>query len=100
MWIISFPFLFQLHYFFSNFFQTSPLYFFSNVFKTRINGFISRIDQGCGQSTSSNQYLFINKRPVDLPGITRLINFIYRNKGANRSSFPAYFIQIQIPTSK
>eukprot|EP01126_Amoeba_proteus_P051340 TRINITY_DN6125_c0_g3_i1.p1 TRINITY_DN6125_c0_g3~~TRINITY_DN6125_c0_g3_i1.p1 ORF type:complete len:432 (+),score=107.63 TRINITY_DN6125_c0_g3_i1:726-2021(+) len=68
-----------------------------NTSECQIVGHVSRVENGCGQSSSQFQYLYFNKRPVDMPKIARFINQLYR-KNLSGKLFPAFFISIEIPT--
>ena len=39
-----------------------------------IDGFISRPREGAGRRTGDRQYVYVNRRPVDFPRLTRLLN--------------------------
>lgn len=61
-----------------------------------LTGFVSRCDHGAGRSANDRQYIFINKRPCDMPKLTRLINEVYHV--FNRNQYP--FLAINIDLSK
>lgn len=54
-------------------------------------GYISK--PGQGRNSSDCQYLYINKKPCDLPKLTKIINDTYRSYSTN---FPFYCIFIQV----
>ncbi|KAI8855282.1 hypothetical protein BC829DRAFT_4331 [Chytridium lagenaria] len=42
-------------------------------------GLISKPMSNCGKSTSERQYIFVNKRPCDMPKLVKVINEVYRS---------------------
>jgi DNA mismatch repair protein MutL len=59
-----------------------------------IYGYISKI--GCGKNSSDYQYIFVNKKPCDLPKVSRLINEIYKNFNSSQNyPFLCLFIEVQ-----
>uniref|UniRef100_A0A6B2KX73 DNA mismatch repair protein S5 domain-containing protein n=1 Tax=Arcella intermedia TaxID=1963864 RepID=A0A6B2KX73_9EUKA len=61
-----------------------------------VTGYVSGIDKDSGRTLASHQYLYINKRPVDLSKILRVINKTY--KQYNPKSAPILFLNIELPT--
>lgn len=58
-----------------------------------IYGYISK--PGFGRNSADNQYLFVNKKPCDLPKLARLINDTYKAFSNNQYPFYVLFIQVQ-----
>jgi len=58
-----------------------------------IYGYISRI--GCGRNSSDCQYIYVNKKPCDIPKVSKLINEIYRNYSSGQHPFYCLFIKVQ-----
>lgn len=61
-----------------------------------LTGYVSRGDHGAGRSTTDRQFIFINKRPCDLPKVIRLVNEVYH--GFNRNQYP--FVALNISLNK
>lgn len=60
-----------------------------------IHGYISKI--GHGRNSADSQYIFVNKKPCDIPKVARLINEIYRAFNQNQQSpFYCLFINVQV----
>lgn len=59
----------------------------------KIHGYISKVGQG--RYTTDCQFLFVNRKPCDLPRVSRLINQIYRNHSPNQHPFFCIFIEVQ-----
>lgn len=59
-----------------------------------IHGYISRLNQG--RNSNDCQYLFVNKKPCDIPKLYKIINEIYKSFG-NSNQYPFYclFVQVQ-----
>lgn len=59
-----------------------------------IHGYISKI--GAGRSSTDSQFLYVNRKPCDIPKVSRLVNETYRNY-SNTNQYPFYclFIQVQ-----
>ena len=51
-----------------------------------LTGFVSSCAHKTGRSTNDRQYVFINKRPCDMPKLTRLVNEVYHV--FNRNQYP------------
>ena len=64
----------------------------------RLTGFVSRCDHGTGRSASDRQYVFINKRPCDMPKVTRLVNEVYHV--FNRNQYPFLVLNIDLSKGK
>uniref|UniRef100_A0A8C4QGI1 Mismatch repair endonuclease PMS2 n=1 Tax=Eptatretus burgeri TaxID=7764 RepID=A0A8C4QGI1_EPTBU len=52
----------------------------------QISGFISKCEHGSGRSATDRQFLFVNRRPCDLPKVSKLINEVYHSY--NRHQYP------------
>ncbi|KAJ3107346.1 Mismatch repair endonuclease pms2 [Phlyctochytrium planicorne] len=44
-----------------------------------VSGLISKPVRDCGKSSMERQYVFLNKRPCDMPKLIKAVNEIYRN---------------------
>ena len=64
----------------------------------RLTGFVSRCDHGTGRSASDRQYVFINRRPCDMPKVTRLVNEVYHV--FNRNQYPFLVLNIDLSKGK
>eukprot|EP00026_Physarum_polycephalum_P002224 Phypoly_transcript_02229.p1 GENE.Phypoly_transcript_02229~~Phypoly_transcript_02229.p1 ORF type:complete len:950 (+),score=182.31 Phypoly_transcript_02229:39-2888(+) len=62
----------------------------------KIQGYISKATEGSGRSSTDRQYFFINRRPVDLPVISKFINTLYRS--INKKQYPAVILNITMGT--
>ncbi|EKX51491.1 Pms1 mismatch repair mutL [Guillardia theta CCMP2712] len=60
------------------------------------SGYISKASSGCGLSSGDRQFLYLNKRPVDIPKLSKAINEVY--KMYNMHQYPIYFLNIQLST--
>lgn len=56
-------------------------------------GYISKVN--CGRNSTDCQFIFINKKPCDLPKISKAINEIYRISSPGQHPFYCLFIQVQ-----
>jgi DNA mismatch repair ATPase MutL len=59
--------------------QTETNYIFIYLFNLFLYRYISKATEGSGRSSTDRQYFFINRRPVDLPVISKFINVLYRS---------------------
>ncbi|KAI9592609.1 hypothetical protein BDF19DRAFT_451072 [Syncephalis fuscata] len=62
--------------------------------KCTIIGYISRTEQGCGRSSGDRQLLYLNRRPIQLPKMIKMLNDVYRT--LNVQPMPVAFINIQL----
>lgn len=60
----------------------------------KIYGFISKNSFGCGRNSKDRQYIYINKRPVEYPLITKCVNEIYRS--FNNVQYPVIILDFEI----
>jgi DNA mismatch repair protein PMS2 len=67
-----------------------------DVGDAHIGGFVSRPMHGSGRSAGDRQFLYINRRPVDLPRFTRTANEAYRL--LNKKQYPQLFLNVTLPT--
>ena len=44
-----------------------------------VAGYVSKAEPGCARTSSDRQFLFLNRRPVDIPKVTRTVNEAYRH---------------------
>lgn len=58
-----------------------------------IYGYISKVNEG--RNSHDCQFIYVNKRPCDIPKISKMINEIYRNYTPNQYPFYCLFIQVQ-----
>ena len=61
-----------------------------------VEGLISKASAGCGMSSGDRQFIFLNKRPVDVPKLTKALNEVFRQ--FNMHQYPVYFLNIAMPT--
>lgn len=59
----------------------------------KIYGYISKV--GLGRNSTDCQFLFINKKPCDIPRLSRLINETYKNYSRDQYPFYCLFIEVQ-----
>ncbi|WVQ88176.1 hypothetical protein IAS59_001910 [Cryptococcus gattii] len=62
----------------------------------KVKGLISSAKWGCGFSTSSRQFFYINGRPCNLTKVARAINEVY--KSFNTNQLPLVILDFKIPT--
>jgi len=62
-----------------------------------VSGLLSLPRAGFGRRTSDRQYLFVNRRPVDFPRLSRLINDSFRTATAKSECFPFVILNVQAP---
>lgn len=58
-----------------------------------IHGYISKVNEG--RNSTDAQFNYINKKPCDIPKLSKLINEIYRKYSSNKYPFYCLFIQVQ-----
>lgn len=58
-----------------------------------IYGYISKVNEG--RNSSDCQFIYVNKKPTDIPKLSKLINEIYRSYSNNQHPFYCLFIQVQ-----
>ncbi|CAJ0944475.1 unnamed protein product, partial [Mesorhabditis belari] len=63
----------------------------------KISGYISSCAHGNGRSSTDRQFIYANRRPVDLPKVSRVINEVYQSY--NKSQLPVFVIEIEVPLS-
>ena len=63
----------------------------------QVEGFISRPREGSGRRTGDRQYVYVNRRPVDFPRLTRLMNEAFRSATAKSECFPVAFLNVSAP---
>lgn len=58
-------------------------------------GYISK--PGTGRHSADGQFIYVNKKPCDVPKLSRAINEVFRNYNAPSQAYPFYclFIQVQ-----
>lgn len=60
-----------------------------------ISGFVSKAGFGVGRSDNDRQFLFVNRRPVDLPKIIKVINEVWRRFEMKHK--PALVLNLAVP---
>ncbi len=63
----------------------------------KVNGFVSEVNQY--RSTRSNQYVFLNKRPIKSKSLSHAVMSAYEPY-LNKGQFPAYIIMLEIDPSR
>jgi len=63
----------------------------------RIEGLVSRSSGGIGRKNNSRQFLFINRRPVDVAPLTAAIDSTWRKYEMKQK--PAFFLQLHLDPS-
>lgn len=58
-----------------------------------IYGYISKV--GLGRNSNDCQFIYVNKKPCDIPRVSRLVNETFRNYSGNQHPFLCLFIQVQ-----
>lgn len=58
-----------------------------------IHGYISKVNEG--RNSTDAQFIYVNKKPCDIPKLSKLINEIYRKSSNNQYPFYCLFIQVQ-----
>ncbi|KAK6457319.1 uncharacterized protein RJT20DRAFT_117505 [Scheffersomyces xylosifermentans] len=64
----------------------------------KLEGYISSYSFGLGRSVTDRQFLFVNKRPVNLKKLAKIINDVY--KLFNHVQYPIFIVNIEINPSK
>lgn len=64
----------------------------------KVKGLISSAQWGCGFSTSSRQFFYINGRPCNLTKVARAINEVY--KSFNTNQLPLAILDFKIPNGE
>lgn len=75
-----------------NFLQELDFPLFNGV---SVNGFISKPGPGTGKPSGSFQFFFLNKRPIELPKFTKVLNEIYKIQ--NPSQMPISVLNLSVP---
>ena len=71
----------------------------SNFFKMyTLTGLISTCEHGKGRATSDRQFFYINKRPCDMPKVSKLVNEVYHQ--FNRHEYPFIYLNVQSDTQQ
>ncbi|KAJ3130377.1 Mismatch repair endonuclease pms2 [Nowakowskiella sp. JEL0407] len=68
----------------------------NTVKEVEVLGLISKAMHGNGRNSSDRQYVYINKRPVDMPKLIKLVNEVY--KGLVSNQYPILIINLKLPT--
>ncbi|KAI3652419.1 hypothetical protein MP228_002744 [Amoeboaphelidium protococcarum] len=66
-----------------------------NVAQCQINGLMSA--GGQGRSSADRQYFYVNRRPVHLPKIARLLNEVWKSQYPQ--SYPCYVLMFTLPAN-
>lgn len=64
-------------------------------YKIKVSGYISNNSSGCGRPSKDRQYIYINKRPVDHPHLSKCFNEVYRH--FNNLQYPMIILNFQVP---
>ena len=64
-----------------------------------LNGFISNELMECGRTKNDIQFFYVNKRPIDINKIQKMINQIYKSN-INRHKYPIVVLNLQLLTDK
>jgi DNA mismatch repair protein PMS2 len=68
--------------------------------EVKVYGYVSTNDSKSCKTNASQQYTFLNGRPVDLPKLSRIMNECYRQVNpviGRHQSFPIFILDITIP---
>lgn len=60
-----------------------------------ISGYISKSDLSSGRNSKDCQYLFVNRKPCDLPKLNKTINEVYKSYNKNQFPFYCLFVTVQ-----
>ncbi|KAI8056966.1 hypothetical protein BDF22DRAFT_668709 [Syncephalis plumigaleata] len=60
----------------------------------KITGYLSCGEPGCGRSSGDRQLLYLNRRPIHLPKMIKMLNDVYRT--LNIQPVPVAFLNIQL----
>ncbi|KAL3876687.1 hypothetical protein ACJMK2_034491 [Sinanodonta woodiana] len=64
----------------------------------KVEGFVSKCDHGLGRSSTDRQFIFINKRPCDLPKVSKVVNEAYHQYNRHQYPFTALLITMDKET--
>jgi len=64
--------------------------------KVVIEGLISKGTANTGLSTSDRQFLYLNKRPVDVPKLSKVFNEVYKSFNTG-SAYPIFVLNLTMP---
>ncbi|XP_038979286.1 DNA mismatch repair protein PMS1-like isoform X3 [Phoenix dactylifera] len=62
-----------------------------------IEGFLSKPGCGSGRNLGDRQFFYVNRRPVDMPKISKLVNELYRL--SNAKQYPIAILNFIVPTT-
>lgn len=68
-----------------------------NTSQFKIEGFVSKIEHGCGRSSKDRQFFYINSRPVELTKVSKLVNEVYHRYNAKQ--FPFIYLNLKMDQS-
>lgn len=80
-----------------NTFQSLSSLNFSISEDCKVEGFLSKPQNGSGCTTAYKQYFFVNGRPVDMPKVSKLINELFRSSSSKQ--FPIVILNFTIPAT-
>lgn len=63
----------------------------------KVEGFLSKPQNGSGRTTAYKQYFFVNGRPVDMPKVSKLVNELFRSSSSKQ--FPIVILNFTIPAT-
>ena len=64
-----------------------------------VDGYVSKPERSCGRGASDMQFLYINRRPVDIPNLSRAVNQTFRQYNTG-GQMPIFFLNIDTQTNK
>ena len=63
----------------------------------RLTGHVSSCVHGEGRSSGDRQFVYVNKRPCDLPKVSRVVNEVYHM--FNRHQYPFLVLDVSLNKS-
>ena len=61
-------------------------------------GLISKPKPLCGRGDTSRQFFYVNKMPIDIPRLSKLVNQIYREFNPNQ--YPILVLFLKLPSNR
>ncbi|KAG6495274.1 hypothetical protein ZIOFF_043068 [Zingiber officinale] len=80
-----------------NTFQSLDSLNFSLSEDCKVEGFLSKPQNGSGRTTAYKHYFFVNGRPVDMPKVSKLVNELFRSSSSKQ--FPIVILNFTIPAT-
>ncbi|XP_042402412.1 DNA mismatch repair protein PMS1-like isoform X2 [Zingiber officinale] len=69
----------------------------TNTTDCKVEGFLSKPQNGSGRTTAYKHYFFVNGRPVDMPKVSKLVNELFRSSSSKQ--FPIVILNFTIPAT-